>query len=153
MAQGQYPQPMTKEQRHYVFHDKKKLSLITNWYFDNWHTSLGWIRACIADHALFSLSWADHRPPSHLDQFLGIGSEGIYSPEQLAPYRRHIVERMDTDIHIAMYGTPFQCQVWRALLDLDAPGTMSYSELARVIGRNKAQRAVGSAVGANPVFF
>lgn len=48
-------------------------------------------------------------------------------------------------------GTVFQQSVWRALLKI-APGeTMSYSEIAREIGRPRAVRAVGGACGANPI--
>ncbi len=50
-------------------------------------------------------------------------------------------------------GTNFQLQVWRALLSI-APGTTeSYGELAARIGSPTAARAVGSAVGANPVAY
>jgi len=48
-------------------------------------------------------------------------------------------------------GTPFQQQVWRALLGI-APGhTTSYGALAAQVGRPAAARAVGAAVGRNPI--
>lgn len=48
-------------------------------------------------------------------------------------------------------GTAFQRDVWRALLAVE-PGTVtSYGELARRIGRPQAVRAVGAAVGRNPL--
>lgn len=48
-------------------------------------------------------------------------------------------------------GSPFQQAVWHALLEI-APGhTRSYGELARQLGRPQAARAVGAAVGRNPV--
>lgn len=48
-------------------------------------------------------------------------------------------------------GTPFQQQVWRALLDIPTGETTSYGVLAQRIGRPKAVRAVGAAVGRNPL--
>lgn len=48
-------------------------------------------------------------------------------------------------------GTPFQRTVWAALRDIPCGATVSYSELARRIGRPAAVRAVGLANGANPV--
>jgi AraC family transcriptional regulator of adaptative response/methylated-DNA-[protein]-cysteine methyltransferase len=52
---------------------------------------------------------------------------------------------------LAVTGTNFQVQVWRALLEL-APGeTVTYSALARQVGLAKGARAVGNAVGANPI--
>jgi AraC family transcriptional regulator of adaptative response/methylated-DNA-[protein]-cysteine methyltransferase len=52
---------------------------------------------------------------------------------------------------LAVCGTNFQVQVWRALLELDAGETVTYSALARRLGQPKGARAVGNAVGANPV--
>jgi methylated-DNA-[protein]-cysteine S-methyltransferase len=48
-------------------------------------------------------------------------------------------------------GTPFQRTVWTALREIPCGTTISYSELARRIGRPAAVRAVGLANGANPV--
>ena len=48
-------------------------------------------------------------------------------------------------------GTPFQIEVWRALLTIPSGETMTYAGLAKKIGRPTAQRAVGTAVGRNPV--
>jgi AraC family transcriptional regulator, regulatory protein of adaptative response / methylated-DNA-[protein]-cysteine methyltransferase len=50
-----------------------------------------------------------------------------------------------------LHGTNFQLQVWRALLARGAAHTVSYAELASDIGQPTACRAVGAAVGANPV--
>jgi AraC family transcriptional regulator, regulatory protein of adaptative response / methylated-DNA-[protein]-cysteine methyltransferase len=52
---------------------------------------------------------------------------------------------------LAVCGTNFQVQVWRALLELDAGETVTYSALARRLGQPNGARAVGNAVGANPV--
>lgn len=48
-------------------------------------------------------------------------------------------------------GTPFQIAVWRALLRIPVATRVSYSQLAADAGYPKATRAVGNAVGANPV--
>ncbi len=48
-------------------------------------------------------------------------------------------------------GTPFQQQVWRELRKVPYGQTVSYGELARRVGRPGAVRAVGQAVGANPI--
>src|SRR5215475_9248921 len=50
-------------------------------------------------------------------------------------------------------GTPFQIQVWRALLRIPMGSLTTYSRLAEAIGNSNAARAVGSAVGANPISF
>jgi AraC family transcriptional regulator, regulatory protein of adaptative response / methylated-DNA-[protein]-cysteine methyltransferase len=48
-------------------------------------------------------------------------------------------------------GTEFQRRVWEALCAIPPGATKAYSEIARAIGRRDAMRAVGAAVGANPV--
>ena len=48
-------------------------------------------------------------------------------------------------------GTDFQMQVWKALIQIPPGALITYQSLAVRINRPKAQRAVGSAVGANPV--
>jgi len=50
-------------------------------------------------------------------------------------------------------GTPFQVRVWRALLRVPSGSLISYGRLAAAVGLPRAARAVGSAVGANPLAF
>ena len=54
-------------------------------------------------------------------------------------------------LHIG--GTPFQVQVWRALLEIPFGETRSYTDLAKAVCSEKAVRAVGSAVGRNPISY
>ena len=48
-------------------------------------------------------------------------------------------------------GTAFQLKVWEALLRIPAGGLSSYGQIAKTIGKPAAVRAVGTAVGQNPV--
>lgn len=50
-------------------------------------------------------------------------------------------------------GTPFQLRVWKALLQLGSRPSVTYRDVAQQIGMPRAARAVGNAVGANPVGF
>ena len=50
-------------------------------------------------------------------------------------------------------GTEFQLRVWRALLQVQAGSLTTYGRLAEAVGQMRAARAVGSAVGANPIAF
>lgn len=54
-------------------------------------------------------------------------------------------------LHVA--GTNFQIAVWRALLKVPLGAVVSYSQVAGYLGRPRASRAVGNAIGANPVAF
>jgi methylated-DNA-[protein]-cysteine S-methyltransferase len=55
------------------------------------------------------------------------------------------------DLPLDLLGTPFQRAVWDALLHIPAGATCSYGDIARAIGSPQAVRAVGAAVGRNPV--
>jgi len=50
-------------------------------------------------------------------------------------------------------GTNFQLKVWRALLDIPLGEVTTYGALAAKVGNPKASRAVGTAVGSNPVSY
>ena len=52
---------------------------------------------------------------------------------------------------LLLSGTPFQRRVWKALLDIPSGTLATYGDLARAVGRPRAARAVGQAVGANPL--
>lgn len=54
-------------------------------------------------------------------------------------------------LNLHLYGTNFQLQVWQALMRIPCGAAVSYQSIATAIGKPKASRAVGSAVGANPV--
>ncbi|MEL6645590.1 MAG: bifunctional helix-turn-helix domain-containing protein/methylated-DNA--[protein]-cysteine S-methyltransferase [Pseudomonadota bacterium] len=53
--------------------------------------------------------------------------------------------------HLHLIGAPFQIKVWEALLSIPTGHVTTYSDIARVIGNPKAVRAVGTAVGRNPI--
>ena len=55
------------------------------------------------------------------------------------------------DIPLSLRGTPFQSRVWQALCDIPFGTTVTYAELARRVGASAIVRAVGGAVGRNPV--
>lgn len=54
-------------------------------------------------------------------------------------------------VPLALIGAPFQLKVWEALLGIPSGHVTTYSEIARAIGHPKAVRAVGTAVGRNPI--
>ena len=56
-------------------------------------------------------------------------------------------------LKLHLRGTPFQLKVWDALLKIPAGKLTTYGELAAKVGQPEASRAVGTAVGKNPVAF
>ena len=65
---------------------------------------------------------------------------------------RQIFERGEKP-RIHPIGTEFQHSIWTALQSIPIGKTMTYAQIAQVIGRPKAVRAVGTAIGANPIAF
>lgn len=59
--------------------------------------------------------------------------------------------RRQFDLPLDLRGTAFQLAVWEKLLGVPYGETISYGELALEIGKPTAARAVGAAVGANPI--
>jgi AraC family transcriptional regulator of adaptative response/methylated-DNA-[protein]-cysteine methyltransferase len=57
------------------------------------------------------------------------------------------------EAQLYLIGAPFQIKVWEALLSIPTGQVTTYSEIAGAIGRPAAVRAVGTAVGRNPVSF
>lgn len=59
----------------------------------------------------------------------------------------------DQPLKIVLIGTDFQVQVWESLLKIPLGTARTYSDIAAEIGRPSASRAVGAAVGRNPISF
>lgn len=83
------------------------------------------------------------------------GHAFVHDDTALQDIARHIVAAWEHDnmknIKLDLHGTDFQKKVWYALLDIRKGHIKSYGDIARDIGNPAAARAVGSAVGENPV--
>ena len=74
----------------------------------------------------------------------------VEDPTRLRPWATSALGmRGETQLH--MIGAPFQLKVWEALLGIPSGHVTTYSEIAQAIGNPKAVRAVGTAVGRNPI--
>ncbi|MBK7937323.1 MAG: methylated-DNA--[protein]-cysteine S-methyltransferase [Lewinellaceae bacterium] len=69
--------------------------------------------------------------------------ENVFQPER----------RKSSKITLLVQGTNFQLKVWEALLSIPAGSVATYEHIARSIGRPGAARAVGMAIGNNPVGY
>jgi AraC family transcriptional regulator, regulatory protein of adaptative response / methylated-DNA-[protein]-cysteine methyltransferase len=58
-----------------------------------------------------------------------------------------------SEIKLHLKGTAFQLKVWEALLKIPMGSVSAYASVAEIIKNAKASRAVGSAIGDNPVAF
>lgn len=70
----------------------------------------------------------------------------------LAQLREYFAgERTDFDVPVRLHGTEFQLAVWGRLQQLRWGDATSYGALAAAVGKPGSARAIGGAVGANPV--
>jgi methylated-DNA-[protein]-cysteine S-methyltransferase len=114
-------------------------------------TPLGPVTLAATERGLAGL-WFDaqlHHPEA-IDAPVDPGNAFIaQAGRELAEYFRG--ERSDFTVPLDARGTAFQQQVWRALSGIASGATTSYGAIARSLGKAAAVRAVGAAVGRNPV--
>ena len=115
-----------------------------------WHayapTPIGDLLLVASEEGLLEVHFPPALPPRGSQRAFGPLTDVI---RQLSEY--FAGNRKQFDIPLAMRGTPFQLDVWRALQRIPYGETRSYEEIASTIGRPTATRAVGAANGANPI--
>jgi AraC family transcriptional regulator, regulatory protein of adaptative response / methylated-DNA-[protein]-cysteine methyltransferase len=80
----------------------------------------------------------------------------VEAPQKTAPHARQVFAsewNRDKPVRLVMIGTDFDIRVWETLLKIPMGRAVSYTDIARHIGSPSASRAVGSAVGRNPISF
>jgi AraC family transcriptional regulator, regulatory protein of adaptative response / methylated-DNA-[protein]-cysteine methyltransferase len=114
----------------------------------------------ITSEGLAGLAFADHgKEHSALADMRSRWPEAVYVENQqaTAAYARRIFEsdrwKPDQPLRIVFIGSDFEIRVWETLLLIPFGKASTYSDIASHIGKPKAARAVGSAVGKNPISF
>ncbi|HCL63296.1 MAG TPA: 6-O-methylguanine DNA methyltransferase [Rhizobium sp.] len=81
----------------------------------------------------------------------------VADQEATAPYATRIFEPSrwsgDQPLRVVLIGSDFQVRVWQSLLRIPLGKAVTYSDIAAEIGQPTASRAVGAAVGRNPISF
>ncbi|MET0748728.1 MAG: bifunctional helix-turn-helix domain-containing protein/methylated-DNA--[protein]-cysteine S-methyltransferase, partial [Rhizobium sp.] len=81
----------------------------------------------------------------------------VEDAEDTATFARRIFEpgqwSSDQPLRVVLIGTDFQVRVWESLLKIPFGRAVTYSDIARDIGQPTAMRAVGAAIGRNPISF
>jgi AraC family transcriptional regulator of adaptative response/methylated-DNA-[protein]-cysteine methyltransferase len=114
----------------------------------------------ITSEGLAGLAFADHgKEKSVLADMTARWPEATYVENQqaTAAYAKRIFEserwKPDQPLKIVFIGTDFEIRVWETILRIPFGKASTYSDIASHIGKPKAARAVGSAVGKNPISF
>ena len=114
----------------------------------------------ITSEGLAGLAFADHgKEKSALADMTSRWPEATYVENQqaTAAYAKRIFEserwKPDQPLRIVFIGSDFEIRVWETLLRIPFGKASTYSDIASHIGKPKAARAVGAAVGKNPISF
>jgi AraC family transcriptional regulator of adaptative response/methylated-DNA-[protein]-cysteine methyltransferase len=126
-----------------------------------WHLSpFGVALVMVTERGLCGLSFNDAgQEKAAFADMAGRWPNAIYVEDMAAtaPYAARIFDparwRNEQPLRVVMIGTDFQLRVWQALLKIPMGKAVTYGSIARDIGQPKASRAVGAAVGANPLSF
>lgn len=120
-------------------------------------TGRGWVAVAYTGRGILALTL----PVKNADRAL----EALWGKNTLPLTRGHGYEQLARDLDRyfrgeavsldypldCMAATPFQQKVWAVLRGIPYGATQSYREVARAVGIPRAARAVGQAVGANPI--
>lgn len=114
-------------------------------------------RICMASttKGLCSVSLVMETDEQALEDLLKKFPGAVFEPSFQAEHADFlkVLDKKLVALKFHLLGTPFQLDVWQALLEIPFGGTSTYGALAAQIGRPKAFRAVGSAVGDNPIYY
>ena len=114
----------------------------------------------VTNEGLAGLAFADEgKEKSALADMTSRWPEATYTenPAATAAYAKRIFEserwKQDQPLRIVFIGSDFEIRVWETLLRIPFGKASTYSDIAAHLGKPSAARAVGSAVGKNPISF
>jgi AraC family transcriptional regulator, regulatory protein of adaptative response / methylated-DNA-[protein]-cysteine methyltransferase len=114
----------------------------------------------ITNEGLAGLAFADEgQEKTSLADMCSRWPEATYmeNPKATAPYAKRIFEserwKPNEPLRVVFIGSDFEIRVWETLLRIPFGKASTYSDIAAHIGKPSAARAVGTAVGKNPVSF
>ncbi len=132
--------------------------LVIRWAF---HPSpFGHALIMVSEHGLAGLAFADPgEEKAALDDMRSRWPNADYLEDSAAtaPFATRIFDpgrwQPDTPLRVVLIGTDFEVRVWETLLAIPLGRATTYSDIAARLGKPSAARAVGTAVGKNPVSF
>ena len=109
---------------------------------------IGPLKLTVDHRALIGIDWATPNEPTLKEHAPEAGALDRVESE-LSRYFSGKLENWS--LELSLRGTEFQQNVWAALRNIPEGTTRTYQEIADAIGRPSAVRAVGSAIGRNPI--
>lgn len=109
---------------------------------------IAWIDTKICQLSFFDN--ADYELELFAEKFKG--NKLIQNDRKAIEFSHRIFEENERP-QLYLDGTEFQQKIWEALIEIPAKTTTTYADIAEKVGKPKAVRAVGTAVGANPIAY
>ncbi len=113
---------------------------------------VGFLKIVVRDQTLVAILWDNEKLNRvRLDQMNEDKKDLLILEveKQLNEYFRH--QRKDFKLPMETQGTSFQQEVWQLLTQIPYSSTWTYKDIAKKINHPKAVRAVGAAIGRNPI--
>jgi len=115
-------------------------------------TPVGNLQIRGTEHVITAVVWPQQQDPGNKSEL----SPGTETPALLAEAAKQLTAYFAGDLHyfdlpLAAEGTEFQHRVWQQLSAIPFGNTTSYGAIAQALGAPKAARAVGTAIGRNPL--
>lgn len=116
------------------------------------NSPVGKLKLVASDKGLVAILWQNERPNRvPLAELVEDADHPILTKAEQQLNEYFAGKRKTFKLPLDMRGTPFQKNVWEALLVIPSGQTKSYGELAKQLGNPSASRAVGAAIGRNPI--
>ncbi|MGB8536362.1 MAG: methylated-DNA--[protein]-cysteine S-methyltransferase [Acidobacteriaceae bacterium] len=116
------------------------------------HSPVGKLKLVASDKGLVAILWQNDKPARvRLNELVEDTVHPILLDTERELGEYFAGNRKTFSIPLDMRGTPFQKNVWHALLAIPFGETRSYGQLAKQLGNPQAMRAVGAANGRNPI--
>lgn len=107
-------------------------------------TPIGFINIVAEDETIIELTMSTQQGPR-------MGSAKVLKTAEKQIQQYFKGKRQSFDLDFRLDGTEFQKSVWKQIAEIPFGKTKTYQQIASAIGKPLASRAVGGAVGANPV--
>jgi methylated-DNA-[protein]-cysteine S-methyltransferase len=113
---------------------------------------VGPLKIVVNDQNLLAILWDNEKPNRvRLDQMVENGKDALILETERQLNEYFLRQRKIFDLPMKMCGTPFQQEIWKSLNQIPYGKTCAYKDIAYNVHRETAVRAVGAAVGRNPI--
>ena len=120
-------------------------------YYIQHDSPLGTLLLAASEHGLSGIYFEEHKHFTGIQGWQYAPSHQLLKDVACQLDQYFAGQRRDFNVPLDLVGTQFQQSVWRELLQIPFGHTISYTQHAQRIGNPKALRAVGAAIGRNPV--